>query len=66
MNGEEYDVTVAGDEDVATSLDALRSMQIPTMTGGTVPLSMVADVYTELSPQSIVQQEPEGDRNHHR
>lgn len=54
MNGEEYDVTVAGDEDVATSLDALRSMQIPTMTGGTVPLSVVADVYTELSPQSIV------------
>ena len=54
MNSEEYDVTVAGDEDVATSLDALRSMQIPTMTGGTVPLSMVADVYTELSPQSIV------------
>lgn len=54
MNGEEYDVTVAGNEDVATSLDALRSMQIPTMTGGTVPLSMVADVYTELSPQSIV------------
>lgn len=54
MNGEEYDVTVAGDEDVATRLDALRSMQIPTMTGGTVPLSMVADVYTELSPQSIV------------
>ena len=54
MNGEEYDVTVAGDEDVATSLDALRSMQIPTATGGTVPLSMVADVYTELSPQSIV------------
>ena len=53
MNGEEYDVTVAGDEDVATSLDALRSMQIPTMTGGTGPLSMVADVYTELSPQSI-------------
>ena len=53
MNGEEYDVTVAGDKDVATSLDALRSMQIPTMTGGTVPLSMVADVYTELSPQSI-------------
>lgn len=54
MNGEEYDVIVAGDEDVATSLDALRSMQIPTTTGGTVPLSMVADVYTELSPQSIV------------
>ena len=54
MNGEEYDVTVSGDADVATSLDALRSMQLPTATGGNVPLSSVADVYTELSPQSIV------------
>ncbi len=54
MNGEEYDVTVSGDEDVATSLDSLRSMQLPTATGGNVPLSSVADVYTELSPQSIV------------
>ncbi len=54
MNGDEYDVTVSGDADVATSLDALRSMQLPTATGGNVPLSSVADVYTELSPQSIV------------
>ena len=54
MNGEEYDVTVSGDEDVATSLDSLRSMQLPTATGSNVPLSSVADVYTELSPQSIV------------
>ena len=54
MNGEEYDVTVSGDEDAATSLDSLRSMQLPTATGGNVPLSSVADVYTELSPQSIV------------
>ena len=54
MNGEEYDVTVSGDADVATSLDSLRSMQLPTATGGNVPLSSVADVYTELSPQSIV------------
>ena len=29
-------------------------MQLPTATGGNVPLSSVADVYTELSPQSIV------------
>ena len=29
-------------------------MQRPTATGGNVPLSAVADVYTELSPQSIV------------
>ena len=54
MNGEEYDVTVSGDEDVATSLDSLRSMQLPTATGGNVPLSSVADVHPELSPQSIV------------
>ena len=54
MNGEEYDVTVAGDEDVATSLTHCAPCRFRTMTGGTVPLSMVADVYTELSPQSIV------------
>ncbi|MFQ9127344.1 MAG: efflux RND transporter permease subunit [Butyricicoccaceae bacterium] len=61
MNGEEYDVTVSGDADVATSLDALRSMQLPTATGGNVPLSSVADVYTELSPQSIVRKNQKGD-----
>ncbi|MGI6180591.1 MAG: efflux RND transporter permease subunit [Agathobaculum sp.] len=53
MGGEEYDVTVSGSEASSESLDALRSMQLPTAAGGTVPLSMVADVYTELSPQSI-------------
>jgi len=52
MNGEEYDVTISGDDTVSKSIDALRSLQLPTA-GGTVPLSMVADVYTELSPQSI-------------
>ena len=66
MNGEEYDVTVSGDADVATSLDALRSMQLPTATGGNVPLSSVADVYTELSPQSIARKNQKGDRHHHR
>ncbi|MDO5142064.1 MAG: efflux RND transporter permease subunit [Eubacteriales bacterium] len=53
MNGEEYDVTVSGNEALTQDLDALRSLQLPTPTGGTVPLSMVAQVYTELSPQSI-------------
>lgn len=52
MNGEEYDVTISGDDIVSKSIDALKSLQLPTA-GGTVPLSMVADVYTELSPQSI-------------
>lgn len=53
MGGEEYDVTVSGNETVSQSLDALKSLQLPTAAGGTVPLSMVADIYTELSPQSI-------------
>jgi len=53
MGGEEYDVTVSGNEDVTKDLDALKSLQLPVATGGTVPLSTVADVYTELSPQSI-------------
>nr|WP_297180296.1 efflux RND transporter permease subunit [uncultured Agathobaculum sp.] len=53
MGGEEYDVTVSGDEALTQDMDALKSLQLPTATGGTVPLSLVADVYTELSPQSI-------------
>ena len=53
MGGEEYDVTISGDETLSQDIDALKSLQLPAATGGTVPLSMVADVYTELSPQSI-------------
>ncbi len=53
MNGEEYDVTISGDETRTQDIDALKSLQLPAATGGTVPLSLVADVYTELSPQSI-------------
>lgn len=53
MAGEEYDVTISGDETLTQDMDALKSLQLPAPTGGTVPLSLVADVYTELSPQSI-------------
>lgn len=53
MNGEEYDVTISGSDSVSQSLDALRSLQLPTVSGGSVPLGMVAEVYTELAPQSI-------------
>lgn len=53
MSGKEYDVTISGDEAASKSMDALRSLQLPSSSGGTVPLSMVADVYTELAPQSI-------------
>lgn len=53
MGGEEYDVTVSGDETLTQDIDALKSLQLPSAAGGTVPLSMAADVYTELSPQTI-------------
>ena len=53
MNGEEYDVTISGDETLTQNIDSLGSLQLPSATGGTVPLSLVAEVYTELSPQSI-------------
>lgn len=53
MGGDEYDVTISGDETLRQDMDALKSLQLPAPTGGTVPLSMVADVHTELSPQSI-------------
>ena len=53
MNGQEYNVTISGDETLTQNIDSLKSLQLPAATGGTVPLSMVADVYTELSPQSI-------------
>ena len=56
MGGEEYDVTVSGDKTLTQDLDALKSLQLPSPMGGTVPLSVVADVYTELSPQSITRQ----------
>ncbi|MBR3751886.1 MAG: efflux RND transporter permease subunit [Ruminiclostridium sp.] len=53
VNGNDLDVVVQGSGVSAQSLDALRSMPIPIATGGTIPLSSVANVYVELSPQSI-------------
>ncbi len=53
VGGEEYDVTISGNENVSKDISALKSLQLPTSTGGTVPLSLVADISTELSPQSI-------------
>ena len=51
VNGEE--ITVRGDSRAETSIDALKSVMIPTQTGGSVPLSLVANVDTVLAPQSI-------------
>ena len=53
VNGEEIRVNVRGDSRAKSSLDALRSVMIPTQTGGAVPLSLVAEVNTVLAPQAI-------------
>lgn len=53
VNGEEITVNVRGDSRAEGSLDALKSVMIPTQTGGSVPLSLVADVNIVLAPQSI-------------
>ena len=53
INNKELDVVVRGDGRSAESLDALKSMAIPSAFGGTVPLSSVANVNIELAPQSI-------------
>ena len=53
VSGDEITVDVRGDMKSGQSLDALRSIPIPTQTGGSVPLSLVADVNVELAPQQI-------------
>lgn len=53
LYGEDLEVVVRGNGTSAENLDALRSMPIPAPAGGTVPLSAVAAVSVELSPQSI-------------
>ena len=53
MDNKEIDVVIRGSGAAAKSLDALRSMAVPTPYGGTVPLSAVAEVQVELAPQTI-------------
>ena len=53
ISSKELDVVVRGDGRSAASLDALKSMPIPSSFGGTVPLSAVANVEIVLAPQSI-------------
>lgn len=53
MNGEEITVSVSGDSRTGDSVDALRTIPVPLQTGGTVPLSLVADVEIALAPQGI-------------
>ncbi len=53
INNKELDVVVRGDGSAAASLDALRSMGVPSSFGGTVPLSSVAYVEVQEAPQTI-------------
>ena len=56
MNGNDIDVVIRGNEVAASSLDALRSMPLTAGTGGQIPLSAVAHVAVELTPQTINRQ----------
>ena len=53
IDNKEYDVVVKGDGAASASLDALKSMPVPSSYGGTIPLSSVAEVTVEQAPQSI-------------
>ena len=54
ITGRELDVVVRGGGAAAKSLDALKSMGVPSAMGGTVPLGSVANVAIEQAPQTIV------------
>ncbi len=56
INGSEIDVVVKGNEASSQNLDALKAMPLPAATGGTIPLSLVADVTIELAPETITRE----------
>lgn len=53
LAGADVDVVIKGNDATAESLDALRSLPLTTGAGGSVPLSAVATVTVELTPQTI-------------
>ena len=53
IDNKDYDVMVKGDGAASASLDALKSMAVPSSFGGTVPLSSVANVTVEQAAQSV-------------
>lgn len=59
IDGDEIDVVVKGDKRSAKSLDALKSIPVAVSTGGTVPLSEIANIQVELSPQVIKRDDQE-------
>jgi len=53
INNQEVDVVVRGDGTASQSLDALRSMNVPTPMGTQVPLYAIANVEVVQAPQTI-------------
>lgn len=53
IDNTELNVVIKGDGEASRSLDALRSMKIPTAMGGSVPLSSVAHVDVVQAPQNV-------------
>ena len=53
IDNQELDVVVRGSGAAKESLDALRSMSVPSSFGGAVPLSSVAEVSVVQEPQTI-------------
>lgn len=53
LDGNDIEVVLKGNDAASASLDALRSMPLTTPMGGQIPLSSVANVEIELSPQTI-------------
>jgi len=58
-DGDEYDIVVRYDKDYRTEIEDLRRMPIRTMTGNTLQLATVAEVYESLGPSSITRQNQE-------
>lgn len=59
IDGEEYDIVVRGDTQSSKSIEAIKNIPIPLNSGGSVPLNLVANVTTELAPQSISREDQE-------
>ncbi len=53
INDDEYDIRIMQDSDKLNYLVDVESILIPTATGTSVPLSDLADIYTEEVPTSI-------------
>ncbi|MCQ5130068.1 efflux RND transporter permease subunit [Butyricicoccus faecihominis] len=53
LSGDEITVAVSGDSSIYNNLDSIKNIPISVSSGGTVPLSLVADVAIEQIPQSI-------------